>query len=201
MTEAAGVFSNRDILRVMISSPPSFDLDFSHIVQQYQPDWLTGVMRFITDFVSPEVVAVVGLAMVIYLHFRKHDDRTIMAMFFMATGYLLIPVLKYLIARPRPESADVFVLIRASDFSMPSGHALGVVLLGGMVALLIGRLAHHHQKLLLGFVSLVIFLVGYSRIYLGVHWLSDVLAGYVLGLVWVILALQIRNQNREGVNA
>ena len=176
----------------MAFPPLTIDLEFSRAVQQFHPAWLTTFMKVVSAIISPEAIFVLGLLTTAYLYFRKHDPQTIAKIFFVAIGNLLIPILKDLVARPRPGAGLVQVFVHETGFSFPSGHALGIVLFGGIVVLLIGRLAHHHQRLLFGFVSLVIFLVGYSRVYLGVHWLSDVLAGYVIGLIWIILALQMR---------
>lgn len=176
-----------------MSFPPlTADVGFSRVIQQFQPDWLTAGMKGISALVHPEYIAIISFFIVIYLHWRKHDDRLIAHIFFLGAGHLWIPVLKETIARPRPSPELAQVLVLEPGFSFPSGHALSIVLIGGIVALLVRRLAHQHRQAWLGLITIFIFLVGYSRIYLGVHWLSDVVAGFVVGLLWVILALQIR---------
>lgn len=96
--------------------------------------------------------------------------------------------LKVLFARPRPEL--VGALGDAPGFSFPSGHALVGVVLYGYLAYLVGlRWSRPAPRLALGAAAgLVALAVGVSRLYLAVHYLTDVLAGWALGVVWLLLA-------------
>lgn len=171
----------------MAYPPLTIDFDFTHAVQQYQPQWLTVMMRLISDVIDPATLCVFGVLAAAYLFWRKHDRRTIVMIVAITAGNFLTLILKPLIARPRPDADVVNVLVREPGYGFPSGHAVAVVLLGGTIALLVQRLALHHQRLWVALVALIILLVGYSRIYLGVHWLSDVVAGYVVGLSWLVV--------------
>ncbi|MFZ1586333.1 MAG: phosphatase PAP2 family protein, partial [Saprospiraceae bacterium] len=77
------------------------------------------------------------------------------------------------------------------SYSFPSGHSMAAVAFYGMIFYLIIRNNLSHR--LFWFVAGIVFilLIGFSRIYLGVHFLTDVLAGYVLGLLWLLLGLSI----------
>lgn len=187
----------------MTFPPLGADLGFSQAIQAWQPEWLTVVMKFVSALVRPEVIFVAGLLVVIFLHWRKHDDRLIAQIFFLSFGNLWTPVLKDLVSRSRPSADQVHILVNEQGFSFPSGHAVAIVLIGGIVALLIKRLAHHHRQLLIGLMTVFVFLVGYARIYLGVHWLSDVIAGYIIGLIWIGLVSSMNwlkiLQSRRGV--
>ena len=100
--------------------------------------------------------------------------------------YILNTVIKFLVQRPRPEGIR---LIKETGFSFPSGHAMVSTAFYGYLFYLI-----YHSSLpkkvrvlaLFGF-ALLTFLIGISRIYLGVHFASDVLAGFALGLAYLIL--------------
>jgi membrane-associated phospholipid phosphatase len=91
--------------------------------------------------------------------------------------------IKLLIARPRPTADQVNILVHESNYSFPSSHAFFASLFfGSLICLLITRLRPGlWRSVLISALILIILLVGFSRIYLGVHWYSDVIAGYVFG--------------------
>ncbi len=94
---------------------------------------------------------------------------------------LLNALLKLAFHRPRPELAFVHL----DTYSFPSGHAAGSAAIYTLVAVLLGRLLRRRGRTLLGLGTLALVLVvAFSRLYLGAHYLSDVLAGLALGLAW-----------------
>ncbi|MGC9669887.1 bifunctional DedA family/phosphatase PAP2 family protein [Planosporangium sp. 12N6] len=111
---------------------------------------------------------------------------------------VLYQTAKYLVARPRPAPADM--IGHAGGAAYPSGHTTQAVATWGMLAivLLAGR-SRQGRACLLSAVAAVVLLVGASRIYLGAHWLTDVLGGYALGGAWLalILALYLRGGSRQ----
>lgn len=107
----------------------------------------------------------------------------------LVVGQIIYPLFKNLLRRTRP-SVDL-ALIDQSGFSFPSGHATASFLFYGMMAFLLWKIAKEKWlklSLASGF-SLIILSIGFSRIYLGVHWFSDVLGGWLLG--GVLLCLHI----------
>ncbi len=104
---------------------------------------------------------------------------------FVATGGALAPLLKAVIGRPRPSDDVVTVLTHPSGLSFPSGHAFMAITLLGALFYLAGDLCGPQRRwaavLLRIVLALAILGIGASRIYLGAHWASDVLGGYVLG--------------------
>ena len=116
-------------------------------------------------------------------------------------AFLAIPVtitfgvnvaLKHLIDRPRPDPAIVRVMAEVDTSSFPSAHAMHATVLIGMLALLIYlHLKPERLKMaLLAFLFLFWLATGFSRIYLGVHWFSDVMGGYLWGLALLALAVK-----------
>ena len=102
------------------------------------------------------------------------------AIFVGASGLLasiLIVSLKYIYQRQRP---SITHLVHASGYSFPSGHSLGTFMILGAIAIVLAqRLAKKESKIVVyGITGLLIFLVGLSRIYVGVHYPTDVLAGF-----------------------
>ena len=114
-------------------------------------------------------------------------------------GLILSSVLKYLIDRQRPDVGPQYSLVYTSSF--PSGHSMmAAVVYLTLGSLLMQLVQRKRVKLYFLVVAMVLtFLVGISRVYMGVHWPTDVLAGWTAGLVWAILCwLVARQLQRRG---
>jgi membrane-associated phospholipid phosphatase len=101
-------------------------------------------------------------------------------------GAFLDWMLKNMIRRPRPVGAERF--LHGISFSYPSGHSMGSLIGFAMLAYVLFELwppAHRHRAIVLIATIVLVLLVGWSRLYLGVHYLSDVIAGFAAGAVWV----------------
>lgn len=100
---------------------------------------------------------------------------------------LLTDFFKHYFARPRPEVVER--LINVASYSYPSGHAVGTAACYFSFALIARRHLPRHlsREVLIGFTLLAIILVGLSRVYLGVHYFSDVLSGILIGVGWSLL--------------
>ena len=109
---------------------------------------------------------------------------------------LAIEALKDVFERPRPVWDQPFAL--EESFSYPSGHSSGSTVGYGMLTYCVGlRWKEWRRRLGLGIgLAAWVLLIGFSRIYLGVHYLSDVLAGYALGLAWLALCIVVIEEVR-----
>ncbi|AEV87674.1 phosphoesterase [Actinoplanes sp. SE50] len=110
-----------------------------------------------------------------------------LALYLVVTGagaLILDPSLKTLVGRVRPVVESP--VAHAPGNSFPSGHALGSMVVYGMLALvLLPVFRSYGRYVFLGLMGLIVALIGFSRIALGVHFLSDVLAGWMLGIAWI----------------
>ena len=147
------------------------------------PD-LTAVMRFFSMVGSPTVVTLIAIGACIALWFAGHPRRAILIAVTAGGGSLLMWVLKIGFHRQRP--VPFFDTRLPTSYSFPSGHAM----LSFCLCLSAAALFSAGRKNLLVRITIWVFWVslslaiGYSRIYLGVHYPSDVLAGYLGALVW-----------------
>lgn len=163
-----------------------FDLAISQAVQSFHPSWLIKTMKAMTDLASPEVLIVVTMVCIAaLLYFRRRDPAKVLAM--IVLGNLLTIVVKHIVQRPRPIDPSVQVWVHESGYSFPSGHALAIVLAAASVFVLT------RNKVWRGVSVLIVFLIGYSRIVLGVHWLTDVIAGYLLAGAWLWIIWHTKN--------
>lgn len=161
--------------------PFMFDLAVSHAIQQASADWLNQFMHLVSLVFEPTFLAGMCLLVTVVLYHRKRRDLAA-KLIVISAGNILTPFLKGVFARPRPDAALVHVLVHESGYSFPSGHALGIVLFTASLIILF-RKPKRWWPGLVG--TVLIILVGYSRLVLGVHWLSDVLFGYVVASLWI----------------
>jgi undecaprenyl-diphosphatase len=146
---------------------------------------LTEVMRAITWLGSPAILVPLIVAIGATFLIRRRDARPGIALFAAFVGAMLLSDLgKAVVDRARPPHR--LSLVSAGGTAFPSGHATQAMAVYAMVAILASLGATRRRQLLAwSGAGAVVLLVGVSRIYLGVHWLSDVVAGYALGGLWV----------------
>ena len=97
-------------------------------------------------------------------------------------------LIKLIIARPRPE----WKLIDKTDYSFPSGHSMvSLAFYGFLIYLIINYYHGKFKKTLIIILSILIFLIGLSRIYFGVHYLTDVIGGFMLAIIYLIIFITI----------
>jgi undecaprenyl-diphosphatase len=150
------------------------------------PSWLPDAMRDLTALGSTPVIAFFVLATAGALLARRQFHAFSLLMGASLGGVVLILLLKDVFERPRPDLA--LRLVHAGSTSFPSGHALESSVAYLTLAALLSRLVRH-RGLKLYFIGLALFLtgiVGATRVYLGVHYPSDVLGGWIAGLTWAL---------------
>lgn len=150
------------------------------------PGWLTEIGRDLTALGGIAVLVLVTLAVAGYLAMRRKYHALMLLVVATLGGLLLSTALKHVIDRERPALVEHRSHVATQSF--PSGHAM----LSAVVYLTLGALLSRlvsGWKLKAYFIAiamLLTFLVGVSRVFVGVHWPTDVLAGWSLGLAWAI---------------
>jgi undecaprenyl-diphosphatase len=148
------------------------------------PRWLTDDMRDLSALGGRAVLLLVTAAVVLYLWLARTYHAMWLVLGAAVGGQLLCAVLKAAFARPRPDIVPH--LTPAAFSSFPSGHSMSAAVVYLTLGLLLARLTDR-TRLRIYFLTLaafVTFLVGISRVYLGVHYPTDVLAGWAAGSVW-----------------
>lgn len=144
-------------------------------------------------FVGKELLQVMVIILILYFLHKRFWPELAMVLIGSAGGALLWSFLIETFDRPRPESQLGIVV---TDPSFPSGHAISSVVCYGLLAyLLVPHMPSLFWKWLIGIAALVtVAFTGFSRLYLGGHYLTDVLAGYGLGLAWAVLVVMLVEQ-------
>lgn len=156
-------------------------------INQFTNPGLDQVMLTATRLGDPEVVVPLTFIGVIWLWWRW---RWRIAAIFAITcigGAVLSTGFKLLFGKERP--ALWSQLITETSYSFPSGHALGSMVLYGFSAYLLAHWFQPQKRLIYGVAVVLIGSIGFSRIYLGVHWPTDVVAGYSIGFLWLSLCI------------
>jgi undecaprenyl-diphosphatase len=162
------------------------------------PRWLVEVGRDITALGSSVVLALVTTAVLGFLLLQRKYGAMWFVVITTVSGGLLSHVLKELFARERPSPVP---FIWVSSPSFPSGHAMLSAVVYLALGILLARIEPRPllKVYFLGVMMALTFMVGLSRVYLGVHYPTDVLAGWTVGLVWGLLCwLAARYLQRRG---
>ena len=157
------------------------------------------VLRGITEFGSSEWIAIVLSIAVLFFAFKRWWPSLVMMVVAVPGGMLLNEWVKLLVHRHRPFVDGWFV--DWSGYSFASGHTIGATLLYGQLALFIIPMMKNRggRVLVYSAATFVIVLVGFSRIALGAHYLTDVLGGMFLGTSWLTLCLLVSRPLRRAV--
>ena len=179
---AVAVFAVVGFAAIFVDDPGPTPGDTSAIdvVDQLRSDWLTDLAKVVTVFGSSYVTLAVALVAAIVLATRRRWTEVWVLVAALAICHIAVPVLKEAIERPRPEGG----LIDVSGDSYPSGHAAYSVLYTWLVLTITVRVRPgltYATGLIVAGVALTVA-VGLSRVYLGVHYFSDVAGGWALGV-------------------
>ncbi len=168
-----------------------YDSLITDSVFSYRTPWLTNYLTFMTHLGDAKGYLVVFslLAVISYFGFKRWK-YTVQIIVVLVLALLSNLALKRFIDRARP---DIEQLVVAKSLSYPSGHAMVAMAFYGFVIYLIYKF-RLHIAIKIGIIlllTLVILSIGISRIYLGVHYPSDVIGGYIAGFIWVIFCILI----------
>jgi undecaprenyl-diphosphatase len=158
-----------------------------NLSQPIGPAWLHIALKDITSLGSTAVLALITFASFIYLLMDKKRGAAFFLLVAIGGGTLLNYGLKLLFRRPRPELVPH--LTDFYSYSFPSGHAImSAIVYLTLGAVLCRAIQDRTIKIyILGVAVTMTLLIGFSRVYLGVHWPTDVLAGWCVGASWAIL--------------
>ena len=148
---------------------------------------LVAIARSLTALGEPTILIAAGVGVLLWLWYAGRARLGLILFLIAMTGRGLSELQKYWIARPRPDLDQHLVVVQTSSF--PSGHANSSMIFYTTMALALAAGTKWYRVAVIGAVFLSL-LVGASRVMLGVHWPSDVIGGWSLGLLWVLITLR-----------
>lgn len=154
---------------------------------------LTLFMRFMSFLGSTFFLTLATAAVIVWFALRKWGREAKLFALTMVGASLLNITLKLAFKRPRP--VPFFDLTAPETYSFPSGHSLAsCVFFAGLAAILSGRVKRKRTRTIIWTVATIMFLlIGLSRIYLGVHYTTDVIAGFASALIWIVVVRFVEN--------
>jgi undecaprenyl-diphosphatase len=159
--------------------------------QPIGPAWLVGAMRDITSLGSVTVLSLLTLAAAGFALVAGRPALALLMVAAVAGGSALSTILKVVFARPRPDFVAHGVEVFTQSF--PSGHAMLSAVAYLTLGVLVARIVpdRRSKAYVLALCTVLTLAVGASRVYLGVHYPTDVLAGWALGALWAMLCLVV----------
>lgn len=166
-----------------------FDNSISSFFYNIRDPFLTSTMEIIS-FIGMTGTLIFSVLIVLIFIFKKKIHEAILFSVLIGGGLILNPLLKLATTRPRP---TLDPLIAENFYSFPSGHSMNSFIFFMTLAYFYYHFSRNKRLSLWTFfiAGIIVNLVGISRIYLGVHYPSDVLAGYLAGFLWLIFVLLI----------
>ncbi|OUS94786.1 phosphatase PAP2 family protein [Rhodococcus sp. NCIMB 12038] len=162
----------------------SFDQSILDSAVEERTPWLIDVVTVITHSGGTVAAWIVSTVLTVALLLQDRRREAVLVAGAMLSGLAVMTALKNLFERQRPPLPDR--LVEISSFSFPSGHAMMTAILASvLVAVILRIVLVRHVRITLVFLMVLYTLaVGLSRVYLGAHWMTDVLAGWAFGALW-----------------
>jgi len=167
-----------------------FDMGVFQRIRPFVNDANTRIMQFITFFATGEFLVPANLTLALFFLLKKHRWYSLTVPVVSLGSFVVMLSAKHIFSRARPDDP---VFRTAMGFSFPSGHAMSAMTFYGLLIYLVWKNVDNViLKWILTFLLIIfIHLIGFSRIYLRVHYASDVMAGFSLGVIWLVLSLWV----------
>lgn len=171
----------------------NFDTTIYNIVSSLNNSFMTTFFKIITEFGDFFIIAFICLLIFIFVKNKKYGLYTVLNL---GAIVILNQIMKIIFLRDRPIDNR---LIDVSGYSFPSGHSMvSVAFYGFLIYVIYKKIENKTFKAVsIIFLGLLILLIGLSRIYLGVHYASDVLAGFCISVVYIILFTNFVFKNKS----
>lgn len=171
-----------------------FDEPIYNFLISFEGYFLTRVMKIFSFFACDKFFAALCVLFILCILWKRFDSLYLMCTLFFAAGFNLI--LKDVFRRIRP---DHLRLVTETGYSYPSGHAMASMAFYGAILVLVKHSDTKYKKVIFISTAILIFLIGVSRVYLGVHYPSDVIGGWVWAYLILVVLDYIVGGIREGI--
>lgn len=181
---------------IVLEKETGFDQAIAHVVSSIHSATLTSIMAFLTFFGSHTFLFPAYIILIVVLIIKKDITHAIDVTAVGLTSTVLLFSLKDIFQRHRPSDP---LIQHVAGFSFPSGHSFSSFTFYGLVAYLVWQTNISKPLKIIALIVLFLFasLIAFSRVYLQVHFASDVVAGFCLSIIWLLLAFWILKKNAK----
>lgn len=174
---------------LLVGRPMYIDQAIPNFIAGLRTEWLTAIMDKITILGEKYFIVALVLVIACIYYFKKNKYNAIMMCVNLFNIVVLNKGIKYVVRRERP----INMLIEEDGFSFPSGHTMLSIGVYGLLIYFIykSNIKSSVKKLLITILTLIILIVGLSRLYLGVHYPTDVIGGYLITLAYLIVYVTV----------
>ncbi|MDE5630313.1 MAG: phosphatase PAP2 family protein [Bacilli bacterium] len=165
-----------DMVLVLTDNISHIDNVIYQFIISFKSDTLTNMFKIISFLASTKVIILFNVIIAIIVLINKKTNLLLITISSISSG-VINNLVKYIIKRERPFG---IALVKENFYSFPSGHSMISILFYGTIIYMLIEKDFKYKKVIIPLISIYILLVGISRIYLGVHYASDVIGGYFL---------------------
>ena len=176
-----------DLIMVITGFSSNFDNAISLFFSVHNNVIFTNIFKAISFICSPKFMIGLNVLLFIFIIVKKKYKLLIIVLSSISS-VIINNLVKIIVRRERP---DYLRMVMEKSYSFPSGHAMISVLFFGSIIYLVNKYNLKYKKLITFSLSTFVLLVGISRIYLGVHYLTDVVGGYLLGFIVLFLIIHL----------
>lgn len=164
----------------------NLDYKVNTLIPSIQTPILTNIANSIALIFDTVSILMISIIISIVLWYKEEINEAVIFFGVMIVNAGILVLLKEVIHKTRPEN----MIASETSYAFPSGHAMTSLVFLGILAYLIYYYSRFKYKNVFTITGIFILIIGFSRIYLNVHWLSDVIAGYSLGLIILIITVE-----------
>jgi membrane-associated phospholipid phosphatase len=178
------------VILVFIAGDTRTDNSVFAFIAPYRTEWLTSAMNFISFYGNHNFLIPANLALIIYFLLKKKKKLALLTLITALSSLGLMSLIKNIVQRHRPPGS---LVTGVTNYSFPSGHAfMSVAFYGLLIWLVFAAVSQTWKRqIIIGLFLLLILVISFSRIYLRLHYTSDVLAGLCLGTIWLITCMHL----------
>jgi len=177
--------------RIFLLRKDDIDTSVFNYLATHVSDTNTNILEFITFLGNHNFLIPANLILIAYFLFiKKHKWYSIKIPVVALGGLTVMLLLKFIFSRPRPL---IPLLEPARGFSFPSGHAMMSFSFYGLLIFIVYENIRnlYLRWMLIILLLILIFAIGFSRVYLRVHYASDVIAGFAVGFIWIVVSVNV----------
>lgn len=185
------------ITDAIVNSAPivKTDLAFANFLYAHRTPTMARALYIITNFADQLTIILLGAGALAYFYFKKEIAYLYSLVLVFAGSEISAYLLKISVGRARP-LAQIAYYVEDANRSFPSGHATSAMAIYGFLTYYLVRHTKFKYKNMVAVIGvLLIGLIGFSRLYLGVHFLSDVVAGFLMGGLWLVIGMIFRERH------